>query len=397
MIPRHWTVGLMALAAVTRIVAALVLGDRFHFIDETIYVDAARRLLAGEGFGATYANVPAQPVFLAALAAPWPERLVLLRCAHALVVGVLGTAVLQALGTRTVGTAATLVALALYALDPLIVVAGGLLYPEAIAAVVLAGCLLAAVIAAQDDRYLASAAAGLLLGLTILFRPVAVVLIPVLLLWNALAMTAPRPRRLRHALLALATCALTVAPWVSENLAQDGQVVPVGMAGLQNAPVRTREIHRDGLATSMGREAWRHPVKLLRRVGHELAAFWELYPTRLQTDRPELRASMHGLDARLPTEFSFPPSLRDVVSAVSFGVEMVLALAGLVIGWRSRRTAIVLFAGVALVYGLGYALFVAKLRYRIVVLPGIFLLAGIGAAAFGAIARRSAAPATRGG
>jgi hypothetical protein len=106
---------------------------------------------------------------------------------------------------------------------------------------------------------------------------------------------------------------------------------------------------------------------------------------------------MHGLDARLPTEFSFPPSLRDVVSAVSFGVEMVLALAGLVIGWRSRRTAIVLFAGVALVYGLGYALFVAKLRYRIVVLPGIFLLAGIGAAAFGAIARRSAAPATRGG
>jgi hypothetical protein len=41
----------------------------------------------------------------------------------------------------------------------------------------------------------------------------------------------------------------------------------------------------------------------------------------------------------------------------------------------------VLLVAIALAYGLGYSLFVAKLRYRIVILPGLFLLAGVAASA----------------
>lgn len=385
------TAAWIALAVVTRLVAAILLGDRFHFIDEAIYVDAARALLAGNGYGDRYANVPAHPVFLALLAAPWSQSVVLLRCAQAIVTGVLGGVVLYALGTRTVGVHATWVALALWALDPLVVVAGALLYPEAIAAVVLAAALLAAVVAARAGRAPAALLAGVLLGMTILFRPVAAILIPVLVLWILLTATTPLAHRARRAAAMVAACLLTVAPWVLSNLAHGGGVVPAGMAGLQDAPFERRDINRDGLASSLGRAVWSEPFRMVRRTSRELVRFWELYPTRLQTDSLKGREDMHRLDERLPNDHSFPPTLRDLVSAVTFGAELAFAIAGAVIGWRTRRGIVVLFVAVAFFYGLGYALFVAKLRYRIVVLPGIFLLAGFAAATVAQTLRRPAA------
>ena len=85
------------LAIATRLVAALALGGKLYFADEAVYLDAARRLLAGEGYAAAYANVPAYPVILAALAAPWPASVLLVRCAQALVAGA-GAALLVAPG-----------------------------------------------------------------------------------------------------------------------------------------------------------------------------------------------------------------------------------------------------------------------------------------------------------
>ena len=60
-------------------------------------------------------------------------------------------------------------------------------------------------------------------------------------------------------------------------------------------------------------------------------------------------------------------------------LEFALALVGLVLLWRKRPSAAVLLTGVTLAFAFGYALFVAKLRYRIPILPLIFVLAGIGA------------------
>ncbi len=166
-----------------------------------------------------------------------------------------------------------------------------------------------------------------------------------------------------------------------DNYVRGGRVIPVGMAGLQAAPVSTAVIHRDGLAASLGRTFWEQPARIAGRVGRELLLFWELYPTRLQTDDPAERASMHRADERLSMADSFPRGLRDVASAVSFGAELACALAGIVVGWRRQRAAAVLLVAVAFVYGLGYAIFVAKLRYRLAVLPCVFVLAGLGASA----------------
>lgn len=377
---RHWLVALTTAAALARIAAALVLGDRLHFVDEAIYLDAARHLLAGEGYGAGYANVPGQPVLLAALAFPFPTNVACIRVAHALVVGVVGTLLVNALGVRTVGRRATWVALVLYAVDPLLVVAGALLYPDASAAVVLAGALTAAVGAARTDRVAASVASGVLLGVATLLRPVAAVLPWLVGAWVALAARRPPHRRALHAAAVLLACAVVAAPWILWNLHATGAALPVSMRGIEHAPVAADEIARDGLPASLARKAWRDPLPLATHVATELAHFWELRPTRLSTDLPERRATMHAEDPRLPTDPSFSPALRDTVSTVASTVEIGLALAGIAFGWRRRRAAVVLLAGTALVYGVGYALFVAKLRYRIAVLPEVLLLAGLGAA-----------------
>jgi len=370
---------------VLRLGAAIALGDSLHFVDEGIYLDAARRLLGGDGFGAAYANVPAYPVILAVLAAPWPRRLLLVRCTQALVTGAGGLLVFV-LGTRTFGRAPAAVGAVVYALDPLLVVTAGLLYPEAAAAIVLMTTLLAAWAAARVDRLGATVAAGVALALLLQCRPVALVLLPVLALWVAWAVQAPVPRRALHAGLLTACCLLATAPWAVRNVRLHGEVMPAGTAGLKGAPVASTEIASEGLAAALVGRVWQDPLGLARHVTFEFGHFFELYPTRLATDDPEQREALHREDPRLPLAPSFGVMLRDWVSALSFGAELALAIVGAAIAWRRQRPATVLFLAVTFAYALGFSLFFAKLRYRIVVLPCILLFTGVGATALASAA-----------
>jgi hypothetical protein len=183
-------------------------------------------------------------------------------------------------------------------------------------------------------------------------------------------------------------CILAVAPWTVRNYRIHGRLVPISTAGTQGAPVDRAQVAREGLTASILHHVWSDPVNAARRIGDEFAHFWEPYPTRLWTDSHERRAVLHEEDTRLPAEASFPSGMRDRVSALSFGLEMALALVGLPLAWRRNRAATVLLVAVSVTYGLGYALFYAKLRYRIPVLPCVFLLAGVAAAASWNLVRR---------
>jgi hypothetical protein len=136
-------------------------------------------------------------------------------------------------------------------------------------------------------------------------------------------------------------------------------------------------VSQRGLTASLVRRMWSDPVRAAGRIGSEFAHFWAPYPTRLSTDNAKRRAAFHEADPRLPTDLTFSPGLRDRVSAVTFGVEMAFALVGVVLAWRRHRAATALLLAVCIAYGLGYALIIGKLRYRIPVLPCVFLLAGV--------------------
>jgi hypothetical protein len=139
----------------------------------------------------------------------------------------------------------------------------------------------------------------------------------------------------------------------------------------------------------MARGAWSDPGAFFRRFTQQFVLFWELAPTRMVTDDPVRREELRQSDPRLPAQPLFSRSLRDRVSAASFGLELALGLLGLLAAARARWRQTLLPVALILAYAAGYALFVAKLRYRIPVLPLLFLFTGAGAAAVYSFARRA--------
>jgi 4-amino-4-deoxy-L-arabinose transferase-like glycosyltransferase len=384
----RWIVTLLLLGLVARVGAALWVGGSFHFADEAIYVDAARRLSSGGGFGLKYRQAPAYPVFLLLLSVGFPAGVMFLRVTQA-AVAAFGSLLVFWLGDRMFGRGVAITAGLVYALDPLLVISSGLLYPEAVAALLVPAVVFAAIEAAKRDALGHSALAGALLGILALLRPVALILPPVMAGWTILMVPARLARRLAHVgALGLAVL-LVLTPWTVRNIQVNRGVVPVATAGTEWAPVDEDDIARRGLLMSIAHRAWKDPGGLVSRVSRQFVQFWELAPTRMVTDDPLQREEIHRRDVRLPVQPLFPRRLRDRVSAVSFGLELTLALVGLVISARVRWRQTLLPVALILVYAVGYSLFVAKVRYRIPVLPLLFLFTGAGAVAFYSFARRA--------
>ena len=388
----RWEVALFLLALVARLGAAITVGGGFHFPDEAAYVDAARRLSTGGGFGLEYGRVPAYPVFLALLSLGQPVSVTFLRVGQA-ALAALGSVFVFRLADRMFGRRPAIVAGLVYALDPLLVIASGLLYPEAVAALLVPPVVLMALHGSTRDSLARSASAGALLGILALLRPVALVLPPIVAGWIALTVRALPGRRIAHVGALSLACVLVLAPWSVRNLQVHGRLVPPATAGTGTAPVEQDEVQRRGLLPAMARWAWTDPGALFARTARQFVQFWELAPTRMATDNAAQREEFHRLDPRLTVEPFFSRELRDRVSAISFALELGLALVGIAVVARTRWRQVLLPMAVILAYAAGYALFVAKLRYRIPVLPLVFLFTGVGAAALYAFVRG----ASRGG
>jgi len=362
-----------------RILAALLIGSQLRFVDEGIYLDAAARLRAGDGFAATYTNVPAYPAVLATLGFLAPPGVLALRIAQA-GLAAMGCWLCYALGRRLGGEGPGLIAAGLYAADPVLVGAAALFYPETVACPCLIAALLTAGEPGRRSRVALAGGAGILLGFFALLRPVGLILLPVTAIWLGLSGTAPR----RRAVLVLALCAswtLTLLPWTWRTYRLEGRVVPVSMVGTAGFLGLEGGSDRAGNGRDLGVTASRHPMDLVLRTGREFLNFWELYPRRVLTDDPDRRLEFARDDPRLSAAPVLRPSVRDLISATSFGIELVLATVGLVVGWKRRRRETVWLVVTVLAFALGYALFYGKLRYRIPVLPILFSFAGLGLAA----------------
>ena len=374
-----WAIFLVALTL--RLGAALHLGERFYFIDETNYVDTVRALLAGNGFPANFTKEPGYPVLLTAIAAPLPKSILALRVGQSLVAAA-GSLLVFVFVEGLFGFVPALIAVACYALDPLNVVAGALLYPEALASILLVATLMATKEAVRGNGLAWSALSGLLLGLLAQTRGVGLVLVPVLATWIALALRAVHlRRRAAHAAVLLITCLAALVPWTYRNYEVYGGFVLISRSAHHNAPHPLRVSgESEGVLAATAEKSLEAPGVVARRVASEFLRFWELYPTRLVVDRPDLRMRMHAKDERLPVDAPFLPSLRDQVSALSFAPELFLAVFGIAVAWKRRSPEAALLAVVLIAYALGYSLFISKLRYRITVLPTLFAFTGLGLA-----------------
>lgn len=378
---------IFAVALLGRVCAAILVGDQFRFRDETVYMDAAARLIQGLGFAPDYSSAPAYPVFLALLELITPAGLVGVRVGQA-VVAALGCVLCFELGRRLQGQLAGLAAAAIYALDPLLIVSSALLYAEAAALLVLSLCVVTTWEASRRDSQPLCVVSGVLLGLLAMLRPVGLVLVPVMMAWLLIGRRPGSGRRWVLALAVAGACLLTLTPWTVRNYRVYGAFVPIATSGLGGVPGIGGEVEQRGVTEAVLAVAERSPRRFARRTLNEFGHFWEPYPTRLLTDNPSVAARLTRENPRLATGPLVPPTWRDSASAVSFLLEVGLAIFGILLTWNSRRRETVWLLSIPLIFGLGYAVFFGKLRYRIPILPIVMTFAGIGAAGLGQALRR---------
>ncbi len=229
---RHPHLVAVALIAGTALAVRLAFVFRapvFLLHDSGSYFLPAHDLVYGDGFDLSIRRTPVYPWFLAGVMSLFGEELMVVAFAQHLL-GVGSAVLVYALGRATFGAIAGLLAGLLTALDGTLLVAEHYVMPEALLLALLLASFVVALRAAHRDSVRWAFAAGVLLGVSALCKPVAQVLIPVIpFVWLVNRGVSRR--------FLLATGAFTVGfvavalPWMGRNYFVHGSATTAGALG----------------------------------------------------------------------------------------------------------------------------------------------------------------------
>jgi 4-amino-4-deoxy-L-arabinose transferase-like glycosyltransferase len=380
--PFGWRPTVMAifgLALLTRGVFILTLQDGFYFPDSVDYSRAAVNLLAHGEFGESYQRSPVYPLFLAAIYALLGQEIMAVRLVEALLGA--GVAVVMALMARRIGgeEVGALAGL-LWSIYPLGIFIAGLVYPTSVVILLLTCAVLCLLAQARQELSLGRVVlGGILLGLTALTVPVALVTAIATAVWMAYWQPA---RRLLLAPLFLLGVALPLAPWAAHNSYLYDSVAVVESHLVEHLP--SVDDTDKGAEGSTGEERitaiLENPGALARHFVREFGHFWELYPQRINMTHPSFRAKMHAEDARIVSETVFDTSWTSAINSLSTGPVFLFALigAGAMAAQKARRRALSLLCVTILSFAVSYSFFYGKTRYRLPIEPYVIILSAYG-------------------
>ena len=201
----------------------------FLLRDSIGYFLPAWDVLNGYGFDLSIRRTPAYPAFLTAAMALFGEDLVAIAFAQHLL-GIGSAVLVYVLGRMTVGRVAGLIAAAITALNGPLIIAEHYLMPEVMLIFLLLLTFVVFVGAIRSGLRSAFVASGLLLGLTLLCKPVAQVLIPVLPFMLVVTCGSVR-RAVLPSLMIGAGLMAVVVPWMARNAVVHGSVTTAGALG----------------------------------------------------------------------------------------------------------------------------------------------------------------------
>jgi len=221
------TVGLLLLACFSVRLAFYDSAPPFLNPDSAGYYVPGRNLASGDGFDLGLRRTPTYPLFIAAAVSVLGEDLQALVTLQHVLFGPLLVALTYLLGRLVADRALAMAAAFLTAVSGPLLLYEHYVMTEVPFAILLLGVLIALIMAARhlDARW--SVLTGLLLGLLILCRPVAQILVPIV---AVVLLLGPGGWRRRLLVVALTgTCAaLVVLPWMAYNARTQGAFVIAG-------------------------------------------------------------------------------------------------------------------------------------------------------------------------
>jgi 4-amino-4-deoxy-L-arabinose transferase-like glycosyltransferase len=398
--------GVLALALLLRIGFIFYLQpDRLYFSDSIDYLRAADNLVNHSEFGEGYKRPPLYPVFLAAVLAVGGGKLVAVKIAEA-ILGVLTVFVTYLLGKTVWSRRVGVVAAAMVAVHPYLFVLSAFVYSETIFTLLL---LLATLTLLTADDAKRVTLAGLLAGLACLAKPSALAFLVAGIIWIVLATRWTWPRRVGMSAVLVVTMLAAITPWLWRNYLVFGEVSPLDARTEVHLPYkvdsrfvskleyfRTRQkktrfvSHKDAALDIL-----HAPLAYAVYVGGQMRTLWTIRPDQLQTANEAVRRKAAAQDARMLVKNH--PAEKVQRYAWLFAVVLtpyyVLAFVGLWAGRAQFRKA-VLFLLLILGFSLGYAMFFARLRYRLPIEPFVALFSAVALCwLVGLVFRRPALPA----
>jgi 4-amino-4-deoxy-L-arabinose transferase-like glycosyltransferase len=233
-----------ALALAVRFVFLIVTGPHIS-TDTPEYETIGSNIAAGNGislsteapFLPTVARTPAYPAFMALINERGPVH----RYRVAAIQIVLDSAVAVAILLMTASVpmkSARIAAAVIYALHPAAVAASSTMLTETLFTFLVACAALLVVSARKSDQLALSLLAGIIMGLSVLCRPLGVIYagsaVFMFLAWRK------QPRALVHAAGFAAACALVILPWTIRCTAVTGRLVIAQANGISNWYLPTR-------------------------------------------------------------------------------------------------------------------------------------------------------------
>ncbi|MFN8636370.1 MAG: glycosyltransferase family 39 protein [Chloroflexota bacterium] len=227
--PDAVALSIVVLAAATMRVAFAFRVPVFLLRDSISYFLPAWDLLYGYGFDLSIRRTPVYPLFISGALGLFGEDLLAVAFAQHLL-GIASAVLVYLLGRMTLGRAAGLLAALVTALNGALVIAEHYLMPEVALIFLLLLTFVVFVGALRSGRRAGFAASGVLLGLSLLCKPVAEVLIPVLPFVVAVSYASIR-RAILPSLTIGAGVLVVVVPWMVRNQLVHDSATTAGALG----------------------------------------------------------------------------------------------------------------------------------------------------------------------
>ena len=376
---------LLVLAIGLRILFLFSIGNDLRWYDERNYHSIAISIKEGNGFVSTYNPystthwAPLQGYVIAAIYCVAGDYPFTVRLFQDLLSGVILLLIFH-LAIRFFSFKTGVLAAFIFAIHPIFIYVSNTLYPTLLFSILVILSFWIFQNGIFNDKYFLSIIGGVVLGLSMLAKPVGIFFIPAIILaywlkwkWSG--------KFYLHQILIITFALMTISPWILYNYNKYRKLFFITQEGIHsfvaaNNPEfelkergqirvpkeiedKVQKLNEDVRNKVYLQEAVHYiqtePLRFAKNYLLRLATFWRFYPSTISKNVDTNRRNI-------------------IISAIFYSFLIPFSFLGMIIQYKQRRKLILLY-GYILFFAAGYALFIPSIRYRLPIEPFLILFA----------------------